>query len=474
MPIAYDKVNRGPHAAIILPVASVLFAFFGIGPSFFHALLAFCVLTIGVYLLWRPGEAQVFLYVFIYQWLQASLLIGRSNATGVPLDQIYPRFPHLDSAVAFALIGTLTLALGMRLGAGPQQASYISRSAYLISSIQPRRWLLLHIAVLLLSTACTFLAQMVPGLSQPLLALAGFKWATFFMLTLVTFSRPDASRISWFILFGLELILSLGGYFSSFRTVFLYTLIAISATSVRLTIGRIVLGGLTFFTMIILGIYWTAIKPEYREYVSGGQRQQIVVVDRIDVVPKIAELVSKVSEEQFWIGARQMMDRISELDMFSAVLAYVPSQVSHQWGGLWLDAISRPFMPRILFPNKEIIDESALTRMYTGMQISGIEQGTQISMGFLAEAYIDFSEIGMWGCLLLYGYFVGRIYRWCTYNPKGFGIIGAGLSSVMVLHSSSLGTSSTKMVGGTIVALLVAIILVKFVNQHVVSWLKRE
>ena len=474
MTIGYDKLNRGSQVAIIVPLACVLFAFFGIGPSFFPALLACCVLIIGVYLLWRPGEAQIFLFVFGYQWLQATLLIVRSNATGVPLDQIYPRFPKLDSAVAFALIGALTLALGMRLGAGLQQASYISRSAYLINSIQPRRWLFLHLAVLLLSTACNFLAQLVPGLSQPLLALAGFKWATFFVLTLVTFSRPDASRIGWLIVFGMEFILSLGGYFSSFKFVFLYTLIAISAVGVRLTIGRMVIATLLFIIVVILGIYWTAVKQEYREFVSGGQRHQIVVVDRIDVIPKIAELFSEVSEEKFWTGARQMVDRISELDMFSAVLAYVPSQVPHQWGGLWFDAISRPFMPRILFPDKEIIDESALTQMYTGIRVAGMEQGTQISMGFLAEAYIDFSEIGMWGCLLLYGYFVGRIYRWCTYNPKGFGIIGAGLSSVIVMHSSSLGASSTKMVGGTIVSLIVAIIIVKFVNQHVVSWLKRE
>jgi len=459
-----------PH--FILGVsAAVLFAF-GIGPNFPFALLACIVLIVGTYMLWRPGEAQILLFIFGYQWLQLVTSIFYANIRGVPLVELLYDYPNIKEATILVAISLLCLAVGMRIGAGAQRLRYLRAAHNLIDSVSPRKWLLLHLVTWVIATAALLLALQIPGLSQPLLALANMKWGTFLILTIVTFTRPDSSRVAWLTLFGIEFVLSFGGYFSSFKLVFLYLLIAMSALGMRLTFSRVLSGIAVCAVLLTLGLYWTAIKNDYRWFVSGGEKAQAVVVDRVEAIQKIVEFTSEVNSDQLANAADSLARRFAEIDMFSAVLDKVPRVIPHEWGKLWLDAISRPFMPRILFPSKAVIDESALTTYYTGMAMAGMAEGTQISMGYIAESYIDFSEVGMMGAILLFGYFMGRIYKWCVHHPNAHGIFGFGLASVTLMQASSIGFSSAKLFGGIVVTVLIDALLLSFIIPRCMSWLK--
>ena len=92
----------------------------------------------------------------------------------------------------------------------------------------------------------------------------------------------------------------------------------------------------------------------------------------------------------FGNATQGMLDRLSYVDFFAVVLETVPSQLPHENGALWLDAITRPFMPRLFFPSKTVIDDSERTNYYTGLGVAGAEEGTSISLGYVAESYIDF------------------------------------------------------------------------------------
>jgi hypothetical protein len=136
---------------------------------------------------------------------------------------------------------------------------------------------------------------------------------------------------------------------------------------------------------------------------------------------------------------------------------------------MW-DAISRPFMPRILFSDKSAIDDSTRTNFYTG-GAAGNYADTSISLGWIAETYIDFGEYLMMGAIFLIGYFYGRIYRWCLDGSGAKGLLGfasatSALVSVMVLESSF-----TKTFGGVVVSLLVVWVIVKFVVPRWCPWL---
>jgi hypothetical protein len=447
----------------IILVAGVIFLLFGIGPNYLLALLVCALLIVGVFLLWRPGEPQILLFLFSFQWLQVATSVFFANLRGVALAESIDSFPGVDRATTLASIGLLSLAIGIRIAAGPQQASYLMMIRNSIQRIPASRWLKIHLIVWCVSSLSLVFARLVPGLSQPLLALADMRWGTFLIFTIVTFARPRGPRGAWLILFSLEFLLSLGGFFSSFKSVFLYTLIALSMVGTRITPRQILSGVTVAILMLILGLYWTAIKPEYRAFVSGGRATQAVVVGYDEALEEIVELVAQVDSTQLAKAANDLAERFAEIDIFSAVVTYVPNVRDYEWGKLWLDAISRPLMPRLFFPDKAVIDETALTNYYTGLNLAGFGEGTQIGMGYIADSYIDFGEIGMMVPIFLFGCFIGWSYRWLVSHPAGIGLVGCGLASSTLIQFTSIGTSSAKLVGGVTVCLLVAFIILNFI-----------
>src|SRR5581483_1475884 len=312
---------------LLLPGAITGYLLLGLGNNSGLALAAMAVLVVGCALLWRPGEPPILLYIFGFQWLQAAIGIFHANLKGLTINELalQENAPgHTDLATMLCLIGLVLLAVGMRIGAGPQRLFDIR----LASSVVARRPLLVWFKLLavawLIATLAQHLAPLLPGLSQPLLALANLQWAFFFIATYATFSRADASKTLWLIAFALELAGSLGGYFSSFRSVFLFTLIAILAAGVRLRPAQLLAVGAVFAVMVMLGVVWTAVKVEYRPYLSGGENTQTVTVGYLDRLEKMAQIASNLTGSDLSDAADRMIARIAYTNFFGSALDYVP------------------------------------------------------------------------------------------------------------------------------------------------------
>ena len=71
---------------LILGVPAALFLLLGFGANTLLALLATIVLQWGLWLLWRPGESPILLFIFSYQWLQASTTIFLANWRGFDIN----------------------------------------------------------------------------------------------------------------------------------------------------------------------------------------------------------------------------------------------------------------------------------------------------------------------------------------------------------------------------------------------------
>lgn len=455
----------------IIPTAAVLLLAFGIGPNVDMAVLACGVLIAGTFLLWRPGEVQTLLLVFVLQWLQPTVLLFYANLRGVRIAELMHGYPGVETATALMLLGLFFLAVGLRLGSGGPNTALVAQFSEALGRVSQKSWLYLHLMMLVLSAVATFLAMAAPPLSQPLLALANFRWATYVGFTISTFASRDHSRAIWVAVFCFEFVLDLGGYFSSFKHVFLYTLLSFTPFLTRLNARTAVVAVLVAAAMLSSALYWTAIKPDYRYYVSGGSNQQQVVVAQKEALLKIVELVSDVTARDLLSAANELTHRFSEVDVFSLVVVNVPSVVRHESGGVWLDAISRPFMPRVLFPGKSAIDESERTIYYTGRQFAGLEKGTQVGLGYIADSYIDFGRFGMMGALLALGAFIGGIYRWLMRQRSGNVLVNSALTTAIFMQVASVGVSSPKLAGGVLVSLLVAYLLLKFVVPRLLPWL---
>lgn len=456
----------------LLLVAIGIFILGGLGPNMGLAAVSVLVLVLATRLLWRPGEAPILLLVFAYPWFQASISTFQANWAG--LDVAANAFIESDvvGAILLSLLGLIVLAFGMRLGAGRSSAAIAIDARKVVLSRPIATWAGLYSVAMIGSFLATTGAWVVPGLSQVMLAAAATKWLFFFMLACAAFSRRRATD-PWFVAaFLWEFGLGFGGFFSDFKTVFFVTLLAGFATGMRMRVGT-VLGMATLSVALIgLGIVWTAVKEEYRHFVSRGGTTQEVAVDYGTRTAKLVDLIQALDRESFQNATDALLRRLTYVEYFGVVLNTVPASMPHEHGALLADSLVRPFMPRLFFPNKTEIDDTARTNFYTN-GMAGNSEATSISLGWVAEMYIDFGEIVMFLAILFIGYFYGRLYRWLVTWWRTRGIFGIA-AACSVFHSvGAIENSFTKVFGGIVVQILVIWLIAKFIIPRFYPWVNR-
>ncbi len=224
-------------------------------------------------------------------------------------------------------------------------------------------------------------------------------------------------------------------------------------------IGALVAG------LILLGIVWSAIKGEYRDFLNQGTGSQQVLVPLDERAEKLVSEGNAFSEEQFDEGLQAMLLRISYVQYFAMALESVPSNLPFEDGELWFGAIKHVVMPRLLFPDKPILDDSEMTQKYLGIAVAGLDKGTSIGMGYMAESYIDFGPIGMFVPIFLLGLFYGSIYRFFIARRSnrilGFAL-GVGILSPAVQDFAS---STVKIFGGVVIALIAGVVAFKIAKR---------
>lgn len=441
--------------------ALVLFMLVGIGENWELALLSVAALVVGASLLWRSGEVPILLFVFLYQWLQASLTIFRANVLDVPIEKLSAYGSDIGMASVLSIVGLTFLAIGMRLGVGPKDPHLAALMREQARSLPVLVWFKAYIAALIVANVALSFGWVIPGLSQLAIAQAQLKWAPYMMLIYATIIGGGDRRYA-LAAFAIELVGGIGGLFSDFKTVMIFTLMAYTMANVRLTARRAVVTACVAAMLFGLGIVWAAVKEDYRWYLTGGVRSQVVVVDRTEAASKLADLILRLDERGLWRGLDLFLSRYAYVDYFGVVINYVPDILPHEDGGLAWDAISRPFMPRLLFPDKTIVDDSARTNYYTG-GLAGGYSDTSISIGHVAESYIDFGPYGMMPWLFCCGLFYGFIQRRFVSGWRTRGVLGSSLATAILFTAFALESSFTKTFGGIISMLLMTWLSVRYV-----------
>jgi hypothetical protein len=483
--MSFSNPTRAPHGhariparrALLppatLPVALALFLFGAAGPNLLLALLSVAVLIAGCLLLWRPGEPPILLFTFAYPWLQGSVAIFHANWLGLNVAEYSPFTGEMYSAIVMSLLGLLTLAVGMRLGAGPRRTYdvYVLREMALSQPIQ--RWFWLYALVWAAGFAALSVAWVMPGLTQPVLALVGMRWAFFFMFAVACFAQGRGLSGLFMAAFAFELAAGLGSYFADFRTVFIITFFAALASGTRISSRALLGAGVLSAVVVVLAVVWTAIKGEYRSFVSGGEAAQIVTVDFVTRLAKLYELAANLDVETLISAADQLLRRLTYVEFFSVVLVNVPASIPHTLGAILWDAIIRPFLPRLLFVDKDVIDDTARTNLFTG-GLAGSSEGTSISLGYIAEAYIDFGSFAMFAALLAIGFLYGAIYRVLSRWRRSQGLLGIAMATAVLVGVGPMENSFTKVFGGVVVSLVLAGMLIVLVVPRWAPWLVRR
>jgi hypothetical protein len=168
-------------------------------------------------------------------------------------------------------------------------------------------------------------------------------------------------------------------------------------------------------------------------------------------------------------AVQDLADRISYVDFFGRALVMVPGRIPHEDGGLWGGAVTHILMPRLFFPDKPVLlSDSISTNKYTGLHFGGDEVGTSVSIGYVAESYIDFGSFWMFAPVLAMGYLLGGMYHFFVSRRSMPLFIGYGLAVVPLLGAMDFGTNSVKLVGGIVTSFLVAFLVQKFLARKLV------
>jgi len=457
-----SQTNLGPVWLTLLFLSPIAL----IGPNTGLALYSCFVLVLGTRLLWRPGEPPILMFIFLYQWLEAGIGPFYGNLLGVPLDTLVEFVGQNKLADFLQLTAILVLAVAIRFAAKRSIPGISPRVQAFVAARPLGFWLRTFVGAWIFSAVCESLAWRSGGLQQVLLVFAQIKWAAFVLLTMATFAVPGRKKTIWTAVFLIQFALSIGGFFSNFKDVFLYSLIGLAASNVHLKKRVVLPGALLAVVLLFLGIVWSAIKVEYRAFVNSGTGQQVVLVNYPARVAELGHLVSGLDAQALAAGGDRLIQRIMYFNFFGVVLDRVPNILPYEDGQLWGDAVLRCFMPRLLFPQKSAVNDSTLTNRYTGLGVAGAQEGTSISMGYMAEAYIDFGPILMFVPIAMLGLFLGYFYRWLIVRPGAEAVLGAALAPFALMPAFDLGASVLKLVPWLVLSIIPCWAVLKFLGPR--------
>jgi hypothetical protein len=407
----------------------------------------------------------------MFQWLQVSTRVFQADVLDVSIDDVAIRsVKGLDATTWLSFGAVIALAVGLRLGAGrPRRPSHdipAEVSELSIMNVFGGYLVLLFVGQFLEAYAWRFY-----GLTQIALALASLKVVPLALLAFMVLAQRRGLRLLVIAVL-IEVALGLSGYFADFKPTFYILLIVASSAQLRLSRRQLAGGAVVAAALVALSLFWTAIKTDYRRLLNQGTEQQAVLASWSARFHFMREAAARTDLSDIAGAIRPAADRLGAADYFAATVSYVPRVVPHTDGELWMGALRHTLMPRILFPNKPVlINDSRITRQYTGLAVAGEERGTSIGIGYVAESYVDFGRWGMWfpilGLGLLWGWMYRKLLRWATHRVIAFAVAMACLLPVMFFE-----TSSAKQLGSGLSRFMVLAFVVVISERRAWNWMR--
>lgn len=427
---------------------------------------------------WRINETKHLFVNLLLYWSVVAILIPYADIVNKPLQQLYV-YGKSDIVLA-SWIGLTALAVyltGIQAAIFRVKTIDISLLMNLLNRYSGRKIMLVYIIVSLLSVLFNSTIIFIPG-GQLLLSVTYMKWVLLTLLIAHTLV-DDSSRLIVLILVVLEILLSFSGFWAAFKDYLLVVIGAYFLFNPKFSFKTVFLVLSILIVTLFTSVVWTYSKGEYRKYLTGGERTQIIVQE--DQLSNLFKFIAIVKEDfspenfrsSFSAGLESLIHRISYVEFFALAMKQVPEYIPHEEGNLLKNAFEHVLKPRFLFPDKKPIYDSELTSKYTGIQFAGAEQGTSFSLGTVAESYVDFGRVYMFIPILLFGFWIGWLYRFFIVN--GYNIIwGMCYSAPIFQFAWSFPVPTTKFLGWSITYFIGFWFLNKYLIKHLDNFLLKK
>jgi hypothetical protein len=427
---------------------------------------------------WRVNETKHLLVNMLLYWSVVAILIPYAELSNKSLNDL-TRYGKADlySASWLSLFALTFYLIGIHIVTKKIKSVQQDSLYNILRRYDSRRLILLYVIVSLLSALFNSSIIHVPG-GQLLLAISYLKWVLLTLLIVQTLV-VQANRNLVIVLVIVEVLLSFSGFWAAFKD---YILVAIGAYlmfSPRLSLKTYFILSFVFLISLFLAVVWTYSKGEYRKYLTGGERTQLIVEqDNLTNIQKFYEIAqrdfsSENFKENFLIGLENLVYRVSYVEFLALTMKQVPTYIPHENGNLLINALEHILKPRILFPDKKPIYDSELTSKYTGVQFAGAEQGTSFSLGTVAESYVDFGKYYMFIPIFFFGLWIGWMYKYFIVN--GYNIIwGMCYSAPIFQFAWSFPVPTAKFFGWSVTYFIGFWFLNKYIIKYLDNWLLKK
>lgn len=456
-------------AAVYLAIAAVICAPFSHDPL----ATAFCgaVPWILISIVNQPGMPAAVVYYLLWLWTEAAtrlllaILDGESISDGIYGPDVYRALWYsMASLIVFALAFRLALH-GVRPPAGDKLDEHFQWN--------PSSLFWLFLATSALAAVASLASSISPGLAQPLAAVGSLKYVVLFVLFATVTSTSKGTE--WLLAaVVIEVVLGFGGLFSGFKEVFIVLVLAALAARIPLRAGNMVGGVMAIGTLLVLGLFWTAVKGEYRGMATGYADTQAATAS---ITERAGVLIGRALNPQdidWGMAGDQLLRRIAYIDFFGATISYTDVAPDPEAFGRWTDALEHVFKPRLLFPNKPALDDLEVFSRYVRGEVSEAARGgTSISIGYLGENYIDFGFPGMLFPVAVLGLLLGGAMRYFMTRPVAW-MAREGFATALILSLvTGMELSLSKFLGATIMVFVVLALFLKFLYPAAVGWIRR-
>lgn len=377
-------------------------------------------------------------------WLSITIKIFYADIVGIPYVEL-SRSQNIINTTYLSLIGFCIFCAGIWVAIRSLKLTNEKMNELFNDSVNFNRILFVYGVVAILNVSLKSFVFYFPGLSQLFSGLLQIKLGFLFIIIFYAFRTRKNLLIVFFIILA-EVVLSLFSFFSSFKDILITAFVIIALfpnkLSPRETFIAVLIGCGFFYSVFI----WQSIKGDYRKFLNAGERSQSVVVGQDEALKKLKELSENSSTINKDDVIYQTIDRISYIEFFSQATDNVPAKIPHENGKIWRDNILHILQPRILFPDKGVIDDSKMVNKYATRKVAGAKQGASFSLGYMAESYIDFGQYLMFIPIFFVGWLLGYVYKIIIQQSINY-MWGFTIVSPLWINFNSNGTPGTKIFG---------------------------
>jgi hypothetical protein len=393
--------------------------------------------------------------------------------------------PFSPDPVAFAAGGAAPYAMMKLVGRPTMPAAVAFR--VVLGNIRPptpamanahREWdlrglMILYLGGVVFAAVCGFIAKSVPALDQPLEAAARAKILAMAML-FATVMATGKGRNVLIAVFVVETLSGFGGLFSDFKGAFIYLAITAIAVRIRWTGTMAVVATAMLIMMVVMSLWWTAVKADFREFATGSSDSQNV---KTDFSSRIGYLGNKTTGGIDWDGASYaLLLRLSYVDIFGSVIGVQLVSPEPGYFRQWQDALEHVTKPRFLFPGKAALsDTEVFIRLARGNASEAFRSGTSISVGFVAENYVDMGFPTMLAGIFAIGAMVAGVLRYFMTRQLPWMVReGTALAIIYTIGHDGVEISLPKILGATLMSFIVWAIMARWGFPVIFKWLGRQ